>query len=64
MLPAHRLVIDGEVVVLAAPDLHVGAHEVELFALDRSGQADEARHFCLFEIAHLRGPAVEPLQVG
>ena len=53
VLAAHRLVIDGDVVVLAAPDLHLGAHEVELLAADVAGEADQARHLVLGQVARL-----------
>src|SRR2546421_417842 len=54
MLPAEGLVIDGDVVVLAAPDLHLGAHEEELLAADGAREAHQPRHLGLFQISRFR----------
>ena len=51
MLAADRLVIDGEIVLLGAPDLPLGAHEIKFLRAERTGEADEARHLALLQIA-------------
>ena len=53
VLAAQRLVVDGDVVVLAATDLHLGAHEEELLAAHVAGEAEQARHLALGQVADL-----------
>ena len=53
MLAADRLVIDGDVVVVGAPELHLGAHEEELLAANGSRQSYQARHFRLLQVARV-----------